>query len=293
MVPPAAPPPAPPPPSPPPPPPPPAPPLSSLLKLSATPTLSSVLGDYIASYCVDGDLNNFCHSDESSLSDPSLTLDLGTATQIAYVAVYNRRSCCQSRLGDYTVSYRARSTDAWTICADATAAADAIGPLLSECPHMARYVMIKLPGSTPYKVGDPGRILNLGEVEVYTYAKAKPNYTLMSDALSWHDADAACQAAGLQLASVHSAAQNALLVAAAAGNRVWIGGTDAASEGTWVWSPSNTPLSYTNWATGQPAGQRSENCVKVYSADNDGPGQWHDYPCDGPYPGFYVCQQPN
>eukprot|EP00964_Phaeocystis_antarctica_P099526 scaffold65379_cov71-Phaeocystis_antarctica.AAC.1 len=165
--------------SPPPPPPqqppmspPPLPPLSSLLKLSASATLSST---YPASYtrgaasnCVDGDLNNYCHSDESSLSDPSLTLDLGTATQIAYVAVYNRRSCCQSRLGDYTVSYRVRSTDAWTICADATAAADAIGPLLSECPHMARYVMIKLSGSTPREDSDSGRVLNLAEVEVYS-----------------------------------------------------------------------------------------------------------------------------
>ena len=70
---------------------------------------------------------------------------------------------------------------------------------------------------------------------------APPSYTLMSDALSWGDADAACLAAGLQLATVQSAAQNAALVTAAAGNQVWIGGTDAASEGTWGWSPSNTP----------------------------------------------------
>eukprot|EP00964_Phaeocystis_antarctica_P040791 scaffold23341_cov72-Phaeocystis_antarctica.AAC.2 len=64
----------------------------------------------------------------------------------------------------------------------------------------------------------------------------------MSDSLSWAGANAACQAAGLQLATVQSAAQNAALVTAAAGNKVWIGGTDAASEGAWVWSPSNTPL---------------------------------------------------
>eukprot|EP00964_Phaeocystis_antarctica_P129322 scaffold93172_cov45-Phaeocystis_antarctica.AAC.1 len=56
-------------------------------------------------------------------------------------------------------------------------------------------------------------------------------YTLMNDALPWADADAACQAAGLQLATVQSAAQNALLLATAADNMVWIGGTDATSEG--------------------------------------------------------------
>ena len=109
--------------------------------------------------CVDGNLNNFCHS-RARVSDPSLTLDLGTATQVAYVAVYNRRDCCQSRLADYTVSYRIRSTDAWTICTETTAAAGAIGPLLNECPQLAQYVRVQLPGA--------GRTLNLAEVEVYS-----------------------------------------------------------------------------------------------------------------------------
>ena len=74
---------------------PPAPPLSSLLKLSATATLSSTWNIefevvYVASRCVDGDFSNLCHSKPES--DPSLTLDLGTATQIVYVAVYNRNA---------------------------------------------------------------------------------------------------------------------------------------------------------------------------------------------------------
>jgi len=132
-------------------------------------------GDSTASKCVDGDLNNFCHSWYLALSDPSLTLDLGTATQVAYVAVYNRRDitsdgrCCTERLSDYTVSYRVRSTDPWAVCTEATAAQYALGPLLSECPHMARYVMIKLPGSTPRNDFDRGRILNLAEVEIYSF----------------------------------------------------------------------------------------------------------------------------
>eukprot|EP00964_Phaeocystis_antarctica_P036489 scaffold20839_cov43-Phaeocystis_antarctica.AAC.2 len=87
-------------------------------------------------------------------------------------------------------------------------------------------------------------------------------YTLMSDSLSWAAADASCQAAGMQLASVQSAAQNALLLAAAASNTVWIGGNDAAVEGAWVWSPSNTPLTYTNWKAGEPNDYGSgEGCI--------------------------------
>eukprot|EP00964_Phaeocystis_antarctica_P054976 scaffold32325_cov65-Phaeocystis_antarctica.AAC.1 len=108
----------------------------------------------------------------------------------------------------------------------------------------------------------------------------------MSDTLSWGDANAACLAAGLQLATVQSAAQNALLVTAAAGNHVWIGGTDAASEGAWVWSPSNTPLSYTNWYPSEPNNSGGEDCLM----GNYG-GKWNDGTCTEK--NKYVCQQPN
>ena len=248
-----------------------------------------------ASNCVDGNLNNFCHTpvdspgvtfNPSQKLNPSLTLDLGTAVQIAYVAVYNRRDCCQNRLEDYTVSYRVRSTDAWTVCAEATAAADS--PLqISECPQLAQYVMIQLPGAE--------RTLNLAEVEVYSHRPVySHHYTLMGDALSWADANAACLAAGLQLASVQSAAENALLATVAGTNYVWIGGTDAASEGAWVWSPSNKPLSYTNWnePNNEPNGGGGENCMAVYPS---GPfvhtplaaGKWNDAVCTDK--NKYVC----
>ena len=112
----------------------------------------------------------------------------------------------------------------------------------------------------------------------------------MNDALSWGDANAACLAAGLQLASVHSAAQNALLLTAAAGNNVWIGGTDAASEDAWVWSPFNTPLSYTNWAAGQPdnGGGGGEHCLEFGWGS---PGEWNDGDCAVELK--YVCQNAN
>merc|ERR1719424_1460627 len=115
-----------------------------------------------------------------------------------------------------------------------------------------------------------------------------PHYTLMNNALSWGEADAACLAAGLQLATVQSAAQNAALVTAAAGNQVWIGGTDAASEGAWVWSPSNTPLSYTNWYAGEPNNANGgEDCLEFNYGT---PGEWNDWGCTGKRK--YVCQPP-
>ena len=114
-----------------------------------------------------------------------------------------------------------------------------------------------------------------------------PVYTLMNEARSWSDANAACLAAGLQLASVQSAAENALLVTAAAGNQVWIGGIDAASDGTWKWSPSGTPLSYTNWEGGEPNGVFNDfvDCVEVYAN-----GRWNDHSCT--VQRRYVCETP-
>ena len=107
----------------------------------------------------------------------------------------------------------------------------------------------------------------------------------MNEALSWSDANAACLAKGLQLASVHSAAENALLVTAAAGNSVWIGGTDAASEGTWEWSPSGTPLMYTKWDPGEPNNMGNEDCVEVHAN-----GGWNDISCA--LHRKYVCETP-
>ena len=174
------------PPPPPSPPPVPAPPLSLLLKLNAVATLSSVLHArrYPASKCIDGDVETFCHSHPGVLSSPSLTLDLGVVAHVAYIAVYNRHgdlgqkdNCrnCRARLGDYTVAFRVASGDPWAICSRATAEPTALGPLISECSQLAQYVKVELPGSTP-PVGttDHGRILNLAEVEVYSFPSPPP-----------------------------------------------------------------------------------------------------------------------
>jgi hypothetical protein len=68
---------------------------------------------------------------------------------------------------------------------------------------------------------------------------------------------------------------------------VWMGGTDAASEGTWVWSPSNTPLSYTNWPPGQPDDHGGgEDCLMFNWGSS--PGAWNDGPCTITLK--YVCQ---
>ena len=120
-----------------------------------------------------------------------------------------------------------------------------------------------------------------------------PVYTLMHGALSWGNAYTTCVRAGLRLASVHSAAENALLVTAAAGNKVWIGAKDdtwiGGREGTWkwVWNPTGRSLSYTNWYSGQPDNSKGDQHCLTFNHGN--PGEWDDEQCSREY--RYVCQR--
>ena len=122
------------------------------------------------------------------------------------------------------------------------------------------------------------------------YVCQLPKYTLMNDALSWDDAEQACLNAGMLLATVKSAEENALLTTAAAGNFVWLGGTDKDDEDKWKWSPSGTELSYTNWNPGEPSNARYiEHCLVVqFSSVQSYNGKWNDAPCSLKLK--YVCQ---
>ena len=56
----------------------------------------------------------------------------------------------------------------------------------------------------------------------------------------------------------------------------FIGGTDTHNEGEWVWL-DETPLDFTNWASGEPAGGSGENCLEMVPNKN---GTWNDVPCE-------------
>merc|ERR1712098_395755 len=56
----------------------------------------------------------------------------------------------------------------------------------------------------------------------------------------------------------------------------WIGLSDWASEGTWVWQDSHQKADYTNWRPGQPEGE-GDCAFKSYW---DGNPRWWDYPCN-------------
>uniref|UniRef100_A0A673K9A0 C-type lectin domain-containing protein n=1 Tax=Sinocyclocheilus rhinocerous TaxID=307959 RepID=A0A673K9A0_9TELE len=62
----------------------------------------------------------------------------------------------------------------------------------------------------------------------------------------------------------------------------WIGLTDIDVEGQWKWADGIT-LTSGFWGTGEPNGQRGENCIASY------PSGWYDYPCSNAFK--WICEK--
>ncbi len=121
-------------------------------------------------------------------------------------------------------------------------------------------------------------------------------FVLFSAPKTWLAAKAACEALpGTSLAKITSAAQNTLVAGLAQGHDTFLGGTDAAMEGTWLWT-DGSPFTYTNWRAGEPSNGGPtyvENCL-VIEGSKTPDDTWDDRPCDpsqiatsGSFP--YVC----
>jgi hypothetical protein len=68
---------------------------------------------------------------------------------------------------------------------------------------------------------------------------------------------------------------------------VLVGGSDADSEGNWVWM-DGTSFSFTFWKEGEPNGDTAENCLML---DNtDWKFEWMDVDCAEP--ANFVCSFP-
>jgi len=108
-----------------------------------------------------------------------------------------------------------------------------------------------------------------------------PAYSVNDTAVTWAQARDACVAAGGNLAVVDDAQESATY--GNLGAQYWIGGSDAAQEGTWRWVTGQA-LAYTNWAAGQP-----DNAGGVQDALTIRPGgAWSDE--NGATARPYLCE---
>jgi hypothetical protein len=107
---------------------------------------------------------------------------------------------------------------------------------------------------------------------------------------TWQDARSKCQAIGFDLAVVDGSGENQFVLGKESVG-AWIGGTDSAVEGKWVWAPaSNSPQFwqgkangsatgglYTNWRSGQPDDLLNQDCAAFQGGS--GNGKWTDESC--------------
>lgn len=103
------------------------------------------------------------------------------------------------------------------------------------------------------------------------------------------DSRSVCTGAGLEVASVHSVEENETVAWAMDGlgtGFVWMGATDSATEGTFVWADGSA-LDYENWASGQPDDDGGEDCLLI-QANLD--YAWNDAACSNTAVGGVACQ---
>jgi hypothetical protein len=95
-------------------------------------------------------------------------------------------------------------------------------------------------------------------------------YYLLSQS-SWDDAEARAVTLGGHLVTINNQAENDFITTTFSGyTDIWIGFTDQAIEGTWVWISGETP-SYTNWNSGEPNNFGNEDYGMIYPG-----GTWND-----------------
>ncbi|GAB6032990.1 Fc fragment of IgE, low affinity II, receptor for (CD23) [Chamberlinius hualienensis] len=107
-------------------------------------------------------------------------------------------------------------------------------------------------------------------------------YFFSKEVSNWQNALASCKSKGADLAHPSTEEKNTQLVNYIKTNfpkiDYWyLGASDLAQEGTWIWAHDNSKLSWTNWLSKQPddAG-KNEDCLHYWMIHNWG---WNDMGC--------------
>lgn len=174
--------------------------------------------------------------------------------------------------------------------ADANSAAgndtdnDGVNDLDDLCPCEA--------GTNPYGCNDPvvntcdvqairNAFIAAGCIELYNCVSDCSMYFLNPVSNTGSGAQAFAQTLGANLISIQSAAENQCileeLVRLNQVGVIWIGFNDEAVEGRFEWY-DQSPVTYTNWAPGEPNQSGNEDCVQIYPGGIY-PGTWNDLSC--------------
>ena len=120
----------------------------------------------------------------------------------------------------------------------------------------------------------------------WMFSKQKEKLKLYRKKLRFTDAEAFCLNLGGHLVSVESPEKNAEVFDKSENKWVWLGGTDEAEEGDWIWTDGK-PWEFTRWANHQPDSRKGdEDCVYL-KTETEIP-KWYNEPCSSRL--FFLCQ---
>ncbi|KAM4611393.1 ladderlectin-like [Polymixia lowei] len=114
-------------------------------------------------------------------------------------------------------------------------------------------------------------------------------FIYVSTERTWAESERNCLSLGGNLASIHSHqeyhdVQDMTKKLAKPFPVTWLGGSDAAQEGVWLWSDGER-FSYTNWGKGEPNNSgKDQHCLVMNFRDVK---LWDDEHCDRTFPS--VC----
>lgn len=109
----------------------------------------------------------------------------------------------------------------------------------------------------------------------------------------YSEAEMACDEQEMVLARIDDAEENALLVEQLGELKyAWIGATDTALEGEWVWADGTVfykdgaavGTHYSNWYSDEPSVETNEDCGEIWDD-----GFWNAYACEAPQ--AFICER--
>ncbi|XP_045182824.2 perlucin-like protein [Mercenaria mercenaria] len=116
------------------------------------------------------------------------------------------------------------------------------------------------------------------------------------DKYNWIESQMLCSGHGAHLAYIDDNAENIFVkglimqnLTGQGGAHVWIGASDDAYEGDFLWYGIDQPLTFTDWGPGEPNSVRlhlDEDCLVYWSNYH---WKWADYNCHAQC--YYVCEK--
>lgn len=161
---------------------------------------------------------------------------------------------------------------------------DGISNLDDLCPCEA--------GTNPYGCNDPSlyncdidairtAFTNAGCIEMPGCSSDCSIYFLNPQQMTGSQAQNFAVGLGANLVSIQSQDENDCILSSLSNLNqtgvIWIGFSDEVSEGSFVWY-DQSPITYTNWAPGEPNQSGNEDCVQIYPTGAN-PGMWNDLSC--------------